>query len=159
MKIYDNLSVSRTQSGSSLLTPLLTTLCFQCNSPIRSTKLQQGYRFNMLVSTNPLDPTRTQREPQCKLIEYGSRWVCEGCVCVGHVNFMLFVPFSCALGSQHKSGFGGIWALLVWPFFVWCTKTNGLCLETSHNTQGRRLGTTPTLCKEGETSLAPRFAT
>ena len=40
----------------------------------------------------------TQREPA----EYSSRWVREGwvCVCVGHVDFVLFVLFLFALATQ-----------------------------------------------------------
>ena len=64
---------------------------------------------------SPADPTRappdpmqaplTQREPQREPVEYGSRWVRESWVCVGHVYFMLFVSILFALGTQREPSF------------------------------------------------------
>ena len=50
-------------------------------------------------------PSRTQHKPHLEPVEYGLHWVHEGLVCVRHVNFMLFVSLSFALGSQHERGF------------------------------------------------------
>ena len=62
------------------------------------------YHKSLVDSTQTLmdisEPMWTQRELQCEPVEYGSRWVCESWVCVGHVDFMSFLSISFILGSR-----------------------------------------------------------
>ena len=83
----------------------------------------------------PMRPPIYQRDPQREPVEYGSRWVCESWVYIGHVDFMLFVSISFALGSQCKLIFwwnmglsmdGIIWQLV--PSFKGTVPPNPLCL-------------------------------
>ena len=83
----------------------------------------------------PMRPPIYQRKPQCESVEYGSHWVCESWVYIGHVDFMLFVSISFALCSQCERVFwwnmglsmdGIIWQLV--PSFKGTVPPNPLCL-------------------------------
>ena len=54
------------------------------------------------------DPTGQVWQTQCGSVEYGSCWVREVWVCVGHVHFMLFVTILFAFGTQHEPSFQSI---------------------------------------------------
>ena len=98
---------------------------FQCNTKplmlrVRVWQYPQHKTFALTIPTcwypksqwEALRPQRkallTQREAwrtQCKPTEYSSRWVRKGWVCIGHVNSMLFLSISFALGSQWECNF------------------------------------------------------
>ena len=48
-----------------------------------------------------VDPMKTWANPR-KPMEYSTRWEREGWVCIGHVDFMFFVSFLFALGTQRE---------------------------------------------------------
>ena len=69
--------------------------------------LHCGYRHVCILKpwwTQP-EPPGTQHVPKSEQVEYSSRLIHLCWVHVGHVEFMLFVSFLFALGTQRKPSF------------------------------------------------------
>ena len=74
---------------------------FHCNAK----PLTLGPIISNASQSCPIRASNAQREPQRLPVEYSLHSVHESLVCIGHVQFMLFVSITFPLGSQLKQGF------------------------------------------------------
>ena len=84
---------------------------------------------NMLVSKNPKICITTNANakicltpnanPHHEPVEYSLHWVCQSWVCIGRVDFMLFISFLVVLGTQRKRNSCRVFLCIVYPFADW----------------------------------------
>ena len=84
-----------------ILAPSASGLCYR----YQQVGIQKALQTQHEPSQTQSKPLLTRCEAQSEPAEYSSCWVCEGLVCLGHVDFMLFVLILFALCTQCKHGF------------------------------------------------------